>query len=116
MSKSRLFAIAVVWLTGMTVACADDMKCPNAWARMSTMYARFPQSAYLHCDYTTRTCERGHRVGNTRVFELLAEDRTTVIGHFYCGDSGGCLDFDRGLAISPAGTSTSTVGDPARCG
>lgn len=97
MSKSRLFAIAVVWwLTNMALASADDMKCPNGWNRLWTRFQQVPRSDYFHCDYTTKTCERGYMTGHERVFELLAEDRTTVIGHGFC-DSSMCVDFDRGI-------------------
>ena len=101
--------------TDVPAKSVSEMKCPKGWAYFNNMYRQTGAEPYMHCDFTTQTCERGfitHLRGITsRVFELLAKDRQTVIGHYMCPGSGGCMDFDSGLY----GEGRSTFAHPIFC-
>jgi hypothetical protein len=75
------------------------------WNITATVPAAAAERSYFRCDYTTKTCERGFILNsNIRVFELLAEDRTTIIGHGMCSGSDGiCTDYDNGVWTLPNG-------------
>ena len=108
--KKGAWAPCVLIVAAMIFSAAApayaNMKCPRGWARFSEDH-RVGQP-YFECDYTTRTCERGFILRNERTFELLAEDRQTVIGHYFCSSwrssgykasSRTCIDFDRGQIV-----------------
>lgn len=101
--------------TDVPAKSVSEMKCPKGWAYFNNMYRQTGAEPYMHCDFTTLTCERGFithlRDITSRVFELLAKDRQTVIGHYMCPGSGGCMDFDSGLF----GEGRSTFAHPIFC-
>jgi len=110
MSKAlvAIVAAAAVLIPPM-LAAADEIKCRGGWARL---YNTFQPAGrpYFQCDFTTLKCERGYGLSDNRIFELLDNDRTTVIGHFMCG-GGICYDFDRGLVLLGGGRTNSMAAE-----
>jgi hypothetical protein len=95
----KLMVAAALILCATAPASADArpvMKFPNAYKKR--FYERYCLGArrYFHCDYTSRTCMRGH-VNFQGGFhgEILAEDRSTVIAHVECTGYI-CTNFDTG--------------------
>lgn len=94
-----------------TTVPAPEMKLKNFWRYESDLFERFEVQQrgsdtavqYFTCNYTSQTCQRGYHWGNIFLFELLADDRKTVISHQFCGMSVFCLDFDTGVAKSSNG-------------
>jgi hypothetical protein len=104
--KLMLTAALLLPLTAADSKELSGMRCPDSWAYLwqRAQSSRIDDS-YLRCDFTTGTCERGFG-GSSRVFELLAPDRKTVIGHYSCdrptrGHFAGneyCIDYDAGTS------------------
>jgi hypothetical protein len=87
------------------------MKCPDGWAFFWSRYQTLPIfREYLVCIAADGTCEHGYRslVDGTRIFEILAPDRKTVIGHQLCTLTRTeiCRDFDNNVTTFPRRIST----------
>jgi hypothetical protein len=104
MRSITAMALAALFAT-MALAQTDSMKCKGGWERAWSRYSdpkltNRQVRPYFHCDFTTRTCERGYTLygysPDLRIVEVLAPDRTTVIGHLLY--RGGIMhDFDTGI-------------------
>ena len=95
----KLLTTAAVLIALIAPATAgDEIKCPKAFDYWMQQVAKYPLSwdAYFECDFTSGTCERGFAASGGRVFQLLAPDRTTVIGAFMC-DGYRCYDYYKGV-------------------
>jgi len=116
---TRLITLLLLLVALPAVAQDDEnkaMKCPDSWKKWFDMGKKAQQS-YFHCDYTSQTCERGFFISTgTRVFELLASDRKTVIGRYLCNARRReiCFDFDAGISQMQTPNGPMTMGDDER--
>jgi hypothetical protein len=95
MTMKLILTLAVLMATP---AVADPvLKFPNRWARWMAI-AECSGSKVFECDYSSRTCIHGVRLGSRLVGEVLAEDRETILAHIECYDGGMCWSLDTGEA------------------
>jgi hypothetical protein len=86
---------------------SKGMKLKNFWSYELSAWDRcsekgFVCQTYFSCDYSSQTCQQGHRARGSEntlfLFVLLdGNDRKTEIGHVFCGYSR-CFSFDTGKA------------------
>jgi len=122
---------AAAILTGAADAATEqpEMKCQKGWdATMQKL--SHPQNALYSPDRRSdgtlapriscnaRQCMRGYFSPGMSAFELFAEDRTTVIGHYFCGSPYSCFSFDTGMLVqqtTPNGQFVPTRPMPEMC-
>jgi len=84
------------------VAVAEEqpeMKCPKGWANSWEHFSQHKENAFFNCDFTSGKCLRGFAVLRMKLYEVLAPDRETVIGRYFCPTQFTCLDFNAGTLV-----------------